>query len=424
MGVLQKALEESFRDLPRAVVRKVVEEKVAEHGAVDADIIDCVVAAILDREDDSDEVEIDLPFDLEFTEDDIAKMERSVEGLMEGIPDLVEMMGKDFGRGLADDCRERWSSHSEVIATEREAMRAKIAANWGDAFSDLRMLIELCAGYGDEFNRTHLKARRKRDQVRNHVLSRLHIRACRVAEEIALLLENGYAEGAEARWRTLLEVSVTMHLIALGGDTLAQRYLDYEVIDARKMVDDHDRALGAGSKAEIRISAADRKELDADHARAIRKYGKAFQGMYGWASGQVGICDQPQFHHLQEVAGNLSMKLQYRLACFGVHASPRKLVQPMHQWDPTIHVPGLFSAGFENAGTNTAYTLVQATLALFGKEWDLDELVELRVLSFVRDDVAMKMGATTQRIEREEQLAIDRALRRPQRRAPTSRFRR
>ncbi len=424
MGVLQKALEESFRDVPRAVVRKVVEEKIAEHCAVDPDTIDCVVAAILDREDDSDEVEIDLPFDLEFTEDDIAKMECSIEDLIEGIPGLVETMGKDFGRGLADDCRERWKSHYEIIATEREAMRAKISANWGDAFADLRMLIELCAGYGDEFNRTHLQARRKRNQVRNHVLSRLHIRACRVSEEIALLLENGYAEGAEARWRTLLEVSVTMLLIKLGGDILAQRYLDHEVIEARKMVDDHDRALGAGSKAKMRISTIDRKDLNADHARAIHKYGKAFQGMYGWASGQLGICDQPQFHHLQEVAGNLAMKLQYRLACFGVHASPRKLVQPMHQWDPTTHVPGLFSAGFESSGINTAYTLVQATLTLFGDEWDLDELVELRVLVCVRDDVAMKMGTTAQRIEREEQRAIDRALRRPHRRAPPSKSKR
>src|SRR3546814_4355017 len=56
--------------------------------------------------------------------------------------------------------------------------------------------------------------------------------------------------------------------------------------------------------------------------------------MYGWASGQLGIPKDPKFHHLQDAAGSLSLKLRYRLSSFDTHASPRTLKQPVHHWDP------------------------------------------------------------------------------------------
>src|SRR3546814_9530556 len=60
----------------------------------------------------------------------------------------------------------------------------------------------------------------------------------------------------------------------------------------------------------------------------------------GWASGQLGIPKDPKFHHLQDAAGSLSLKLRYRLSSFDTHASPRTLKQPVHHWDPTTHIPG------------------------------------------------------------------------------------
>src|SRR3546814_20101539 len=69
-----------------------------------------------------------------------------------------------------------------------------------------------------------------------------------------------------------------------------------------------------------------------------------------WASGQLGTPKDPKFHHLQDAAGSLSLKLRYRLSSFDTHASPRTLKQPVHHWDPTTHIPGSFAAGFEGPG--------------------------------------------------------------------------
>lgn len=412
MGVLQDCVQQTFSTAPRQLCRALVERKLAERDVVDPALVQRIVQAVMEGGDDSDEIELDLPFDIEFTEDDIVELKRSFDELTEGFPELFDKMGRELGRSLADEMREEWQAKSAMLADERDALRRKIAREWGEPFSDLRLLIELCSGYGHDFNEAQLRTDRKHNAVRDEVLSRLHIRACRIGEEIALLLDNGHTEGAEARWRTLHEVSVTALLIREGGEPLAARYVDHEAVEQKKALDDHDRAIRANPRLTPRFDTADRNAIDAEFARVIQRYGNSFRGMYGWAADQLGIGNQPQFHHLQEAVGALATKLEYRLACFGTHASPRKLTQPMHKWDPTLHVPGTFAAGFENPGINTAHTLVQVTAALFNEPWDLDKLVELRVLTCVRDDAATKMNAVAYGIAKRERRSIDRAIRR------------
>ncbi len=428
MGILQDSLKQTCSDVPRQLCRALVARKLAERDVVDAALVERVVESVMDGHTGGKEVELDLPFDIEFTDDDIADLDRSVDDLTEGFPELLDKMSAEFGRDLADDMRQKWKAKSVIVADEREAIRRRIASDWGEAFSDLRLLIELCSGYGHDFNEAQLQTNRKHNAVRNEVLSRLHIRACRIAEEIAILLDNGQTEGAEARWRTLHEVSVTALLVQAGGEQLARRYVDHQAVEQRKILDDHDRAISANSRPVQRFDAADRKAINAEFTRVTRRHGNSFRGMYGWVAGQLGISEQPQFHHLQEAAGVLATKLEYRLACFGTHASPRKLEQPMHKWDPTLHVSGTFAAGFENPGVNTAYTLVQVTTALFDEPWDLDKLVELRVLTCVRDDVEVAMNTVARGIAKREQRNMDRAIRRasvgPQRQRHFARGRR
>src|SRR3546814_12895477 len=96
-----------------------------------------------------------------------------------------------------------------------------------------------------------------------------------------------------------------------------------------------------------------------------------------WSS-DVCSSDLPKFHHLQDAAGSLSLKLRYRLSSFDTHASPRTLKQPVHHWDPTTHIPGSFAAGFEGPGADTVHAIVQITSLLFDEPWDLDRLVLVR----------------------------------------------
>src|SRR3546814_20908260 len=110
------------------------------------------------------------------------------------------------------------STRTETLFPYPALFRSRSLADWVEPFEALRLLLELCRQEGDAFNITSLKS--KHPITRNEALARLHIRACRIAEEILPLIENGHTEGAQARWPTLHEVTNTAPLIAAGGDVL------------------------------------------------------------------------------------------------------------------------------------------------------------------------------------------------------------
>jgi hypothetical protein len=124
----------------------------------------------------------------------------------------------------------------------------------------------------------------------------------------------------------------------------------------------------------------------------------------------------PKFHDLQEVAGSLTLKLRYRLSSFDTHASPKALEQPVHRWDPTIHVPGVFEAGFEGPAVDTAHAMIQVTALLYPQPWDLDAVVFVTALNRLRKEVSQAWLNTARNIDKRERRLIERAARGPLRR--------
>lgn len=168
---------------------------------------------------------------IDFTEADLARLEKTANALNERTPEIVDEMANRQAEKLAQGLKQQWQD--SVPATDKtHGTRARILADWSEPLEALRMLLELCRQEGDAFNITFLKS--KHPITRNEALARLHIRACRIAEEILLLIENGHTEGAQARWRTLHEVTITATLIADGGDALAERYFDHQAIELKR----------------------------------------------------------------------------------------------------------------------------------------------------------------------------------------------
>jgi len=65
----------------------------------------------------------------------------------------------------------------------------------------------------------------KKKQLRS-ILIRLLTRGCQVTDEIICLLENGFADGAMARWRTLHEIA-----------DIAKRYVDHQAVESKRKLD-------------------------------------------------------------------------------------------------------------------------------------------------------------------------------------------
>ena len=69
----------------------------------------------------------------------------------------------------------------------------------------------------------------------------LQARGCRVTAEILRLLSGGFASGANARWRTLHEMTVIAGFLAERDDDVSQRYIDSCLLDQYKEVNEYQR---------------------------------------------------------------------------------------------------------------------------------------------------------------------------------------
>lgn len=409
MGVLQDAVDKAIADIPRLGIEKIIVDKLKAADVDDPALAKRIAAAVIDGTGDRIEFECDQHVDVVINDEDTKRITRAAELFAEGLPDFIKTMTEDMAGKLADGLVEQWKGLPP--SDDGAATRAKIAADWSEPLDRLRMLVALCEQEGDTFNIAHLSGKSGRGQLRAEALARLHIRACRIAKEVILLLENGFAEGAQARWRTLHEVTVTATLIAEGGDALAVRYFDHEAVERKRALDDHRRA--AAIAGEPGVSQRQSAGIEEAYGAAIKKHGKSFNGMYGWASGQLRIPKEPKFHDLQDAAGGLTLKLRYRLASFDTHASLGALEQPVHRWDPTTHIPGAFAAGFEEPASDTAQAIVQITGLLRAEPWDVDDVALGLAMIRLRDETAHAWHDVARRIAKREQRALDRAARRP-----------
>jgi len=412
MGIYQTAFDEAIAALPRLGAAQLARDKLADVGIENDEIADRLACAILAGKDGR--IDIDWPESvvITFNDADLERLQGAINRLIERFPDMVDEMTANAAGKLVDGLRKQWAA-SRPIEDPMARIRSHVLKDWAEPINALRMLVSLCTEEGDEYNIAHLKSKHRR--MRTEALARLHIRACRIANEILLLLDHGHTEGAQARWRTLHEVAITATLIADGGDTLAQRFFDHDAVERKRALDDHRRAAEAASEPTLPIAQAN--EIDRDFERVVAKYDRHFQGTYGWASGQLGMPKEPKFYNLQETAGSLSLKLRFRIASAGNHASVMTLGQPVHRWDPMTCIPGAFTAGLEGPGADTAQAIVHVTIALFEEPWDLDRIILVRTLAQLRTEVGDLWHRTARHIEKREQRSIDRALRfRPGRR--------
>lgn len=413
MGKLQDAFDRQIERLPRLGIERVVREKLGDQDIEDELLLKRIVDALMSGNAEAAEIPCDRPIRLKFTDADFKRVQEAAAALNERMPDLVEELLAATVEETVTAFRVQWEESRPSIDPTAE-VRARIRRDWAEPLDSLRLLVTLCSEKGERFNVAHLKSRQAREGGRTQALARLHIRACRIADEIQLVLEHGHTEGAQARWRTLHEIAVTASLIAEGGDALARRFFDHEAVERKRVLEDHRRAAAAAGESVIPSGQA--VSIEREYAVAVARHGKHFQGMYGWASGQLGMPADPKFHHLQEVAGSLSLKLRYRLSSFDTHASTQTLEQPLHHWDPTTHIPDAFAAGFEGPGIDTAQAIVQVTALLYPQPWDLDAIVSVQTLGRLRDDTAQAWLRAAREIDRRERRWIERATRAPARR--------
>lgn len=103
-----------------------------------------------------------------------------------------------------------------------------IESIWGKAFALYKCYIESSTRFSNEFFKYREECKVKTDENKFIALAYINGRAIQVANEILVLMKNGYADAAYARFRTLYELSVIADFIDKHGDNVAKAYIEYD----------------------------------------------------------------------------------------------------------------------------------------------------------------------------------------------------
>jgi Family of unknown function (DUF5677) len=335
----------------------------------------------------------------------LAELEGSIEDITStAVSDAIDATAKGIVESLKEDApgmlehRRGWQAEFEK----------RLSEHWGNAFDLSEMVMKVAYEAGEFFYEKHVPRDGQRDYV-FEALGRLLARACRVAEEVLVLLKAGYGQAALARWRALHEVAVVADFIADNGDDCAERYFAHEGVESWKAMQEfqiHAQQLGDEPYSEAEMAAAEEQFNE-----LLRRFGSRFAGHYGWAQEALAAKDpryikkDATFAAIEASVGTLHMRPYYRMASHGVHANPKGIT-----WSAD-HLPGdrglvLLTgpspAGLADPGHATLISLTRVTATTLASKGGEATAFIVKVLLQLTDEAGDAYLQAHRKLEAEE----------------------
>jgi hypothetical protein len=329
--------------------------------------------------------------------------EEVIEGLErfceEQLPSLIPSMAGKISRRVLRDLKSRWPNENSLQEADIVAFRAQIEGRWGTPLGQLRMLLTMSREWCQNISVRESRRRNHKNRRSRKLLIRLLVRACQVTDEIQCLLENGFADGAMARWRTLHEIAVVAAVILQHGDDIAERYIAHQAVESKRAMDKYIACsphLGyqpLSARAQAKIATA--------YDQAIAKYGKNFKSDYGWAASHMKK-DRPTFADLEEAAGRAEMRSHYQMSNDNIHAGVKSLyVRLGLLGDYQGLLAGRSNAGLTEPGQNAAHTLTQLSVLVCFSEPVFNDYVIADMLMTLRDEIPRSFARTDVQLRRD-----------------------
>lgn len=406
MATLKQHLIEQVADLPRQFLRRTLKAKLKDQGIEDRGLLDALTAHILiksgeefhwDDGDDSFKKDLSIVFTEEDGEEIIQSLNRFLEN---GLPELIKSSIQDGAKSLVREMEKGWPEQKVHERNDERYFRDRIDLRWSKGLDPLRMMLTASREVGQDFADRLARSKAKKGVAKRHAIMILHMRGCQTTLEILTLLENGLADGAYARWRTLYEISVVAFVIERFGDEIAERYLDHDVVSMREAVINEIRH--DGKNYEPGNPPKQLKELETDFKALLAEYGKSFAGQYGWAASHLNV-KAPRFSDLERAVDWDALPPHYKWSSYKVHAGIAGGVRGLGSiGDQTIIHGGASNAGIDIPAVNTAYSLLHLTSLVFRKRDELEESIQMQALVILRDKVAKECSKAARKLEKEE----------------------
>ncbi len=405
MGDLQKILFEQFAEVPYLQVEAALRKKLEEQGAPDSErLAKEIIRALREGRDPQldwreADGEPDRIIDVSLSDEEWKDLAQQADTFNEKLPEVLRGLVISSAQALCKTLKKNWPEQWEWEQNTQAGFQERLEQRWGKGFTSLRMMLTIAREIGGEVYAANRRSKSKKHVRRREVLQRLHVRGCQVVAEILCLMENGFADGAMARWRTLHEITVVAALIAEHDEDLGQRYLDHEAIEAAKamkLYQEHQVNLG--------LRPFEKREAERIERRrnALKKqYGKEFDEPYGWAAHHLGF-DGRQFAYLETAADKSSSRPYYKMASYNVHAGAKGIMFRLGLLDHGGFLAGASNTGFTEPGQHTAFDLARLTGHLLHERMGFDEQIQMQVLLDLRDEVPPALWKAERQLKKDD----------------------
>jgi len=317
-------------------------------------------------------------------EKDLADLNDKIGDLVEN---LIPQIACETAEVILETLRKNFPGHQKYNRSQIKNFNKSLNRTWGKAIDLLEMFYHLAAEAGDTYNQRFRSEKVEENNFVFDVVSRLHARSCQITAEIILLLKNGFADGAHARWRTLHEIAVIAYFLAKHGNDLAERYLSHTAVESYKAslkYQEHCKALGYQ-----KLTTEEMAEIRETYQHYINKYGPNYKQPYGWAS-VVLAKDHPTIADIEADVGLDHMRPYYKMASHNVHANPQGILFKLGLIPESadILLTGPSNLGLADPGHCAAISLLQITTNLLTTaEPNLDRIVILQILSALANEI-------------------------------------
>jgi len=269
---------------------------------------------------------------------------------------------------------------------DEKVFEEKLNEKWEKPFHLLETFLILSFEVGYTFNQEMRPVVARETDYIFDALTRLHARACRIGREILTLMRNGYAAGAEARWRSLHEIAVVSFFIEQHGTEVAKRYLHHEVVESYKASKQYQKyAVILGDDP---LTSDDCEKIKESKEQLCMEFGESFRNEYGWAA-DVLKNKNPHFSDIEKAVNLDYFRPYYKMASHDIHSGPKGVYFNMglSKASEDILLAGPSDFGMADPGHSTAISLLQINVALLNTRPSYQRLVILRVMSQLVDEI-------------------------------------
>ena len=315
------------------------------------------------------------------------------------LPELFSSMASNASKRTLKILKERWPEEQRLQEEDIAGFRERMELRWGKPLAQLQMLLTMSRELCQTLNSRKDSVSSKNKQSRK-LLIRLLVRACQVTDEILCLLQNGFADGAMARWRTLHEIAVVAGIILQHGDEISRRYIAHQHVESKRAMDKY---LACSPQLGYKpLSAKAQAKIQKAFDKAISEFGTEFKSDYGWAAFHLKK-KRPTFTNIEEAAGRAEMRSHYQMGNDNVHAGIKSMyvrLGLLGRYEGLLS--GRSNAGLTEPGQNAAHTLTQLVVLVCSSEPIFDDYVVTDMLMKLRDEIPRSFARVDAQLLRED----------------------